>query len=228
METLAVYNTFMPPMHNQPQVIHKRISKKTSFLNLFNLISNQYVEYYTPPPEKENKKTLVLDLDETLVHYSTFLPHPNVKSIEVGSPSFTVWLRPGLEQFLKFALHNFDVFVYTYGDRSYAKPILDVILPSLDENHRLYRDSCQIKKGNVFKDLGMFERKQENLILVDDNRAAARFHPQNTLQITNWEGSPKDDALLKWLIPILKKCLYAEDVRDIVSKVPKLGKLYSY
>jgi Dullard-like phosphatase family protein len=197
METLAVYDTFMLPMHHQPHVIQKRISQKSSFSKLFQLFANQYVEYYSPPPEKESKKTLVLDLDETLIHYSTFLPHPNVKSIEVGSPSFIVWLRPDLQQFLTFALQNFDVFVYTYGDRNYAGPILDAILPSLDENHRLYRDSCQIKKGNVYKDLGMLERKQENIILVDDNRAAVRFHPQNTLQILNWEGSPMDDALIK-------------------------------
>jgi Dullard-like phosphatase family protein len=218
----------MLPMHNHPQIVQKRVSRKPFSSKLFQLFSNQYVEYYTPPPEQRNRKTLILDLDETLVHYSTFSPHPNVASIEVGYPPFTICLRPGLHQFLKFALDNFDVFVYTYGDQDYAKPILDVILPSLDEDHRLYRDSCQIKKGNVFKDLKMLERKPENMIFVDDNRAASRFHPQNTLQIINWEGSPTDDALIKWLIPILKKCLYAEDVRDIISKVPKHRKLYSY
>jgi TFIIF-interacting CTD phosphatase-like protein len=51
-------------------------------------------------------------------------------------------------------------------------------------------------KGSVFKDLEMFETKPEKVILVDNNRATVRFHPQSTLHILNWEGTPFDDKLL--------------------------------
>ena len=51
-------------------------------------------------------------------------------------------MRPGLEEFITFAKQNFEVFVYTYAERDYAEPILDYIFPDLDEDHRLYRDSC--------------------------------------------------------------------------------------
>jgi Dullard-like phosphatase family protein len=190
------------------------------------LILGKHVQYYEPPPENGNKKTLVLDLNETLVHYSTFKPHSNVDSIEVGNHSYRIFLRPGLSQFLDFALRNFDVFVYAYGDKAYADPIFDVILPKLDQSHRLYRDSCQLKKGSVFKDLEIFERKPEKIILVDDNIAAVRFHPQNALQIPSWEGIPSDDYLIKWLIPVLRRCLDTEDVRDIIPNVPRHGRLY--
>jgi CTD small phosphatase-like protein 2 len=226
MFSTSTFDILYDPIQKPPEVVRKRISRKFSFSKLPYWLSGQHIECYNPPPEKGNGKTLVLDLDETLVHFSTLHAHSDVKSIEVGSPPYTVFLRPDLEEFLKFALGNFDVFIYTYGDRNYAEPILNVILPSLDESHRLYRDSCQLKKGSVFKDLEMFERKPERIILVDDNRAAARFHPQNTLHIVGWEGTPLDHALMEWLVPILKKCLAVEDVRDVISNVPKRGRLY--
>lgn len=121
--------------------------------------------YHPPPPPTSGIKTLVLDLDETLIHSSQFPPHPSVKyfmikddSIQINDenlnspaeqdsetqafPPLYIYMRPGLEDFINFAKENFEVFVYTYAERDYAEPILDYIFPELDENHRLYRDSC--------------------------------------------------------------------------------------
>jgi hypothetical protein len=138
---LFIQHAFISPMQHSPKVFINEYRKKT-FSKLPYWLSSQHIGCQNPPPEKENKKTLIQDLDEILVHYSTFQNHPYVKSITVGSPPFTVFLRPGLQEFLDFALANFDVFVYQYGDKSYSKPILDLILLFLDENHRFYRDSC--------------------------------------------------------------------------------------
>lgn len=138
-------------------------NKFTKFQKLFN--KKKMNLYRPPPPPLSGTKTLVLDLDETLIHSSQFPPHPSVKffilkddSIQIdvdnfdpssdwesnndSNPPLFIYIRPGLEEFISYAKENFEVFVYTYAEREYAEPILDVIFPDLDEDHRLYRDSC--------------------------------------------------------------------------------------
>lgn len=196
---------------------------------------------YVPPPALPGKKTLVLDLDETLIHSAPYPPHKNVEFIKpkYDEPSIPididsnddhtitdsidelyVYKRPFLDEFLSYATKNFEVFIYTYGERDYAEPILNMILPDVDEDHRLYRDSCILKKKKViFKDLKMLKRKNEDLIFIDDNDEAFKCHPKNTILIPQWNGFPQDRILKDWLIPILEQCKHASDIRDVIKKV---------
>lgn len=224
--------------------------------------------FYVAPPAPSGKKTLVLDLDETLIHSSSFPPHQLIQyftilddSIQIDSENTNadstkspqliyIFLRPGLDEFLEYAKENFEVFVYTYAERNYAEPILDKILPDLDENHRLYRDSCitvsspsslttytsyykltaqdkngicKNKKGKysgVIKDLLMLKRNMSDVIFVDDNNyQAIRANSENTIVIPCWKGIPNDSALVSWLVPLLRNCLTASDVRDVIKEV---------
>jgi Dullard-like phosphatase family protein len=226
MESFTLFNLFNIPMYNKPEVVHKKKSEKNYLSNIPYWIAGQYVEWYQPSPERGNQKTLVLNLEETLVHVSTFPPHPDVQFIEVGSPPFTVLLRPGLEDFLKCVLFNFDVFVFTNGEKDYVDTILDEILPEVDISHRLYRNSCQLKRGNVFKDLDILKRNLKKVILFDDKVATAKIYPNNSVQILSWQGTPEDNNLLNWLVPILERCLTTDNVRDIISNIPKQGQHY--
>jgi Dullard-like phosphatase family protein len=225
-------STISPPFRgifsSRPEVIEKRILRKFNLKKAsHSFSSSSLLKCYEPPPEPKNKKTLILDLDETLIHFSTSPPPKGIEFFKIDS-DIIIYKRPHLDDFLEFATKNFDVFVFTYGNKAYANPIIDEICPKLDENHRLFRDSCELKKGQVFKDLSMFERDETKVILVDDNKAALKFHPKNTLQISSWEGSPMDNDLTKWLIPILIKCINADDVRDIISNAPRRKKNISY
>ena len=56
---------------------------------------------YLPPHNDPNKYTLVLDLDETLVHY-----------YEIGSQG-TFNVRPGVDIFLKEMAELYDVVIFT-------------------------------------------------------------------------------------------------------------------
>jgi Dullard-like phosphatase family protein len=179
-------------------------------------LRGECTEYYLPPPVGD-KKTLVLDLDETLIHSSRFPPHSRVDAFRVGDPEFYVFKRPGLEEFLKFARDNFEVFIFTYGEERYAKPIIDHLMPWLDDQHRLYREACDGRKGPS-KDLRIFERARNRLILIDDSESALSLNPQNTVQISKWQGVPWDRALIDLLPPILKKCLEVDDVREVIKE----------
>lgn len=177
----------------------------------------------TPPAQV--KKTLVLDLDETLIHSSDFPPHSQVQFFKSGDPEFYVHKRPGLDQFLEFVRDNFETFIFTFGDQTYAEPVLNVLCPFIDNEHRFYRDSCETKAGTVKKDIGIFNRDKKSMILIDDSSSATTHNPKNTIKIPRWKGSPQDDALINWLPPILQECLNSDDVRKVIRKTQEQQKL---
>lgn len=175
---------------------------------------------FHPPNPIEGKKTLILDMDETLIHSADDPPDDKeISYFPVGDPIFYVYKRPGLDKFLKFCCRKFDTFIFTSGEREYAEPILNHICPFIDDNHRLYRDLCETNTGKVKKNLSIFQRPKKDLILIDDNIAAIENNPQNAIRIRRWRSNKNDKFLTCWLPPILEKCANTDDVRTIISKV---------
>jgi import inner membrane translocase subunit TIM50 len=169
-----------------------------------------------------------LDLDETLIHSAAFPPHSKVECFTLGDPPLYVFKRPGLDPFLQIARGMFDTFIFTYGDRGYAEPILDRICPFVDADHRLYREQCSVETDRtVHKDLDILKRPETDLILVDDNPRTVQFHPTNTILIQKWQGTPFDRALIDWLPPILECCLKSDDVRTVIKRIPKIRRAES-
>jgi CTD small phosphatase-like protein 2 len=92
--------------------------------------------------------TLVLDLDETLVHCSVegggpadlvFPVNFNGVQYQVG-----VKLRPFMDRFLRSVADKFEVVVFTASQQVYADTLLDIIDPKRELiKHRLFRDSCR-------------------------------------------------------------------------------------
>eukprot|EP01071_Lankesteria_metandrocarpae_P002882 Lankesteria_metandrocarpae@DN2622_c0_g1_i1.p1 len=77
------------------------------------------------------KKTLVLDLDETLVH-SAFKPvtgHSFVISVEIdGNPQeIYVAKRPGVDEFLKSMRKLYEIVIFTASLDKYANPVIDAL-----------------------------------------------------------------------------------------------------
>ena len=103
--------------------------------------------------QDEGKKTLVLDLDETLIH-SVFKPVegadmilkiPEQVSDRTGNTytvmnDIYVYKRPGVDMFLKRLSRYYELVIFTASIDKYANPVID----SLDANnltrHRLYRE----------------------------------------------------------------------------------------
>lgn len=170
---------------------------------------------FDPPSPIEGKKTLILDLDETLVHFSTFPPHSEVDTLKFGTNY--VFLRPGLKEFLEYARQNFEVFIFTAGTEEYANPILLEIMPWMDQCHKLFRDSCYIEKGHFRKDASILDRDKKDVIIIDDSSSTFKSNPRNTIPIARWEGAPGDSQLTDFLIPLLNECLEAKDVRKIIK-----------
>ena len=74
------------------------------------------------------KKTLVLDLDETLVH-SSFKPVENadiVLPVEIEGSVCNIYIlvRPGVSTFLKRMYKHYELVVFTASLSKYAEPLM--------------------------------------------------------------------------------------------------------
>ena len=189
--------------------------------NTFNRIYSTNSTHYMLPPQQGpdvGKKTLVLDLDETLVHSSfEFLPDADlILPVEVAGISQDVYVRkrPGLDEFLRFVGEHYEVGVFTASVIKYADAVLDRIDPLKVVRWRLFRESCcQTSEGFYVKDLGCLGRQLEDTIIIDNSPHSYLFHPENAIGIKSFVDDRKDDHLIQ-LMPFLLEATGARDVRD--------------
>ncbi|CAE7864264.1 PSR2 [Symbiodinium necroappetens] len=110
-----------------------------------------------PPqdPTFRGRKTLVLDLDETLVH-SSFTPVKCdlVLSVFLGNEEHKVYVRkrPGVDEFLNAVAKLYEVAIFTASTALYANSLLDVLDKSGWIQHRLFREACTRYKEGYVKD----------------------------------------------------------------------------
>ncbi|KAE8719883.1 putative Aquaporin NIP1.1 [Hibiscus syriacus] len=142
-----------------------------------------------PPLISTTKKTIFLDLDETLVHSSTDPPPKTYDFIVKPSMDgqimkFYVLKRPGVDFFLEEISKNHEVVVFTAGLRQFASQVLDKLDPEgRFVSHRLYRDSCKEVNEKFVKDLSEMGRNLERVVIVDDNPNAYSLQPENAVPI---------------------------------------------
>ncbi|KAM3284864.1 CTD small phosphatase-like protein [Capsicum chacoense] len=174
-----------------------------------------------PPLVTSEKKTIFLDLDETLVHSNPnpppekydFVVRPVIDGHRV---EFYVLKRPFLDEFLEFLSEKFEVVVFTAGLKEYASLVLDRIDRKGLISHRLYRDSCKDVDGKFVKDLADTGRDMKRVVIVDDNPNSYLFQPENAIPIRPFTDDLADGELKK-LIEFLGGCNEVEDMRDAVK-----------
>jgi len=137
---------------------------------------------------------LVLDLDETLVHY-----------YEVNREG-KFRIRPGCDKFLKEMSQLYEVVIFTAAMQDYADWVLDSIDKNKYISHRMYRQHAS-PTGMVFvKDLSKIGRPLNKCIIVDNVAENFSLQPDNGIFIKSWFHDPTDTALLE-LAPLLKRKL---------------------
>ena len=105
-------------------------AKNKYYLKREHIINFKKVEYLLPEKKSVKGFTLVLDLDETLVHFIA-----KEKKFK---------LRPGCIQFLKDMSQLYEIVIFTAAAQDYADFILNYIDRDAIKyiNHRLYRPHC--------------------------------------------------------------------------------------
>jgi len=180
------------------------------------------LEHLLPPQnaQERGKKTLVLDLDETLVH-SSFKPIPNadfIIPVEIDNQVHQVYVvkRPGVDQFLRCMADKFELVVYTASLAKYADPVLDLLDKDKVVGARLFREACSNHKGNYVKDLSRLGRELKGVIIIDNSPASYMFHPENAVPIDSWFDDENDTELID-LIPFLEDMTKVDNVCTVLD-----------
>lgn len=163
-----------------------------------------------PPIRKDREYTLVLDLDETLIHFEEESP---------GKGSFKK--RPHASHFLSEVSRYYEVVIFTAGLQNYA----DLIIDDLDRKgiwitHRLYRHHTTFQNDTYLKDLTKLGRDLSKILIIDNCKENFSLQPTNGIYIKSWFNDSNDDALLK-LCPILVE-IVAKKYKDVRKALKKL------
>jgi Dullard-like phosphatase family protein len=164
---------------------------------------------YLPEINKKYKFTLVLDMDETLVHF--FFTTMNGM----------FFVRPYCFNFLNELNNYYEIVTFTAGIKDYADNILNLL--DINDNiikYRLYRSHVTTAPFSSYKDLKLLGRDLKKIIIIDNLRENFRLQPDNGLFIKTWT-SDVNDTQFKDLLNILK-CIAVnnvDDVRPIIQRI---------
>ena len=193
---------------------------------------------YIPQKLTNKNKTLVIDLDETLVH-SYFEKEPPYEpdisydiKIDGYSIHISTLIRPGAYQFLEEMSKLYEIVIFTASLSEYAIPLLDFIDKNKYCEHKLFREHCYIyeNKGSprYIKDLSKLNRDLNSLIILDNNPICYYFNKDNGIPIKTWLNDKNDRELFK-IKPYLEFMSNnsINDVRPILSQI-KDGKIIKF
>ncbi|TGZ65708.1 hypothetical protein CRM22_005749 [Opisthorchis felineus] len=174
-----------------------------------------------PTSDCVNKKCLVLDLDETLVHsWFKYVENANfIVPVELDGVKHQIFVckRPHLDEFLREIGPLFECVMFTASLRKYADPVCDFIDESSHFRHRLFREACVYHQNNLIKDLSRLGRDVDQVCIVDNSAVSFLFQPNNALHIVSWFDDPNDQALLG-LIPYLRGLAKSDTVVDYLRQ----------
>jgi len=181
------------------------------------------------PSHLKGRKTLVLDLDETLVHSTFQLTDDADLDIPVDIQQTTynirVFKRTGLKEFLQKVSEIYEVVLWTASLPEYAQTLVDKIDPDNCISASLYRESCTIYNRKYVKDLARLGRQMKDVILIDNSDTCFMFQPENAFHIENFFDNRNDLELYK-LIPFLEHLAQLDDVRNIPLHWKNFDKSY--
>lgn len=255
-----LYDWLVPP---KLEVDKQTLDEKTALLKHENIISNSIKsptsssKYIIPPPQrlfplsrnpgkKKKRKTLILDLDETLIHSlsrgtprsflgSSSLVHMIEVKINNVATLYYVHKRPYCDHFLREIAKWYELQIFTASVREYADPIIDWLegdisarinphdpqsTPQKVFTRRYYRQDCTYRPGvGYIKDLSKFFTKEDDLksvVILDNSPVSYALHEDNAVMIEGWINDHRDRDLLN-LLPVLRSLSVSIDVRFILG-----------
>ena len=177
---------------------------------------------YLLPKQSSEKKTLVLDLDETLVHsqFQPFdIPSDIILKIELENEfhDIHVMVRPGVSEFLKNMGKIYEIVIFTASVSKYADPLLDILDKEKNCKFRLFREHCTPINTCYVKELKKLGRELKNIIIVDNSPMSYALNPENGIPINTW-FEDKSDRELYNISSILEFLSFVPDVRNYINQ----------
>lgn len=147
-----------------------------------------------PAPSTTSQKTLVIDLDETLIHSMAKggrMSTGHMVEVKLSSPVgvgnsiiapqvpilYYVHKRPHCDEFLKKVSKWYNLIVFTASVQEYADPVIDWL--ELERKYfsaRYYRQHCTYRNGAYIKDLSQVEPDLSKVMILDNSPICYIFH----------------------------------------------------
>ena len=177
---------------------------------------SNYVPSREPYLRGKNKKnySLVIDLDETLIHFKLDNKEGNEGILK---------LRPGIFTFLEKVSEFYEIILFAEASEAYIKLMME-ILNNNKKNKKyfdyiLYRQYVLIEGNDFIKDLNRLGRPLNKTIIIDNMKNNFSRQKDNGILIKPFLGEDKNDNALIDLIPILINI--AEDEIDVRNGLMK-------
>ncbi|KAI9007996.1 NLI interacting factor-like phosphatase-domain-containing protein [Gaertneriomyces semiglobifer] len=171
----VAYTTSVSPEASVNEIELKRVRSKTSSKSLKPkkskaTLSSAHHDVSRIPRAviiKPRKKTLVLDLDETLIHSTArgTRGHDFAVEVQIGWRSclYYVYKRPYCDEFLRVVSQWYTLIIFTASMSEYADPVIDFLDPTRKLIHsRYFRETCRLKYGVYIKDLTVICDEENN------------------------------------------------------------------
>ncbi|KAF7858668.1 uncharacterized protein EAF02_010992 [Botrytis sinoallii] len=184
------------------------------------------------PVGKLTQKTLILDLDETLIHsmnYGGRMSAGHMVEVQItnlmgaggAGPQhpilYYVNKRPYCDEFLRRVCKWYNLVVFTASLQDYADPVIDLLEQERKFfSARYYRQHCTYRNGAFIKDLSSVEPDLSKVMILDNSPVSYLFHQDNAIPIEGWINDPTDNDLLH-LVPLLEGLQYVTDVRAFLA-----------
>ena len=159
------------------------------------LIPRRQPSYLNIEPPRKPTKTLILDLDETLIHSMSkggrmstghmVEVRLNAASLgmggtgQVGQHPILYWVnkRPYCDEFLRRVVKWFNLVIFTASVQEYADPVIDWLESEKKFfSARYYRQHCTYRQGAYIKDLSSVEPDLSNVMILDNSPLSYLFH----------------------------------------------------
>jgi len=182
---------------------------------------------------KLGQKTLILDLDETLIHSMAkggrmgtgHMIEVRLNTVGPGgnpiAPQHPIlyWVnkRPHCDDFLRRVCKWYNLVIFTASVQEYADPVIDYLEQERKFfSGRYYRQHCTFRHGAYIKDLSSVEPDLSKVMILDNSPLSYMFHQDNAIPIEGWINDPTDNDL-QHLIPMLEGLQYVTDVRAFLA-----------
>lgn len=166
------------------------------------LIPARQPSYSSQPPRSSrfSQKTLVIDLDETLIHSlakggrmsSGHMVEVKLNTaVGIGGATlgpqhpilYYVHKRPHCDDFLRRVCKWYNLVVFTASVQEYADPVIDWLEQERKYfSGRFYRQHCTFRNGAYIKDLSSVEPDLSKVMILDNSPLSYIFHEGNKSQ----------------------------------------------
>ncbi|AJW07913.1 Tim50p [Saccharomyces cerevisiae YJM1273] len=160
-----------------------------------------------PPPPYQRPLTLVITLEDFLVHSEWSQKH-----------GWRTAKRPGADYFLGYLSQYYEIVLFSSNYMMYSDKIAEKLDPiHAFVSYNLFKEHCVYKDGVHIKDLSKLNRDLSKVIIIDTDPNSYKLQPENAIPMEPWNGEA-DDKLVR-LIPFLEYLAtqQTKDVRPILN-----------